>query len=161
VADLRELYQSIILDHNRAPRNFGALADASAQARGHNPLCGDEVTVWVRMEGDRLADVRFVGSGCAISRASASLMTTVVRGCTVDVTRQIAQRFQALVTGQIDKEGDKGAPDPATGAALDRLSVLAGVRQFPIRVKCATLAWHALGSALDDAMQSSREGPTA
>jgi nitrogen fixation NifU-like protein len=159
VADLRELYQSIILDHNRAPRNYGPLTDASAEARGHNPLCGDEVTVWVKVAEDRLIDVHFVGSGCAISRASASLMTTAVRGCSVQLARDIADRFQALVTGQTAADASTPA-DPGVEGALSRLSALAGVRQFPIRVKCATLAWHALTSALDDASQPARERPT-
>ena len=142
MTDLRELYQSVILDHNRVPRNYGTLPDADGSAQGLNPLCGDEVTVWVRMDGDRIADVRFVGSGCAISKASASLMTTAVKGITTAEAASLGGRFQALVTGQTSQ------PGPAD-QALARLAVFAGVSRYPIRVKCATLAWHALRSALD------------
>jgi len=144
--DLRELYQSVILDHNRAPRNYGALADANGHAEGRNPLCGDEVTVWVRMDGERIADVRFVGTGCAISKASASLMTTAVKGKTAAEASTLTDQFQAVVTGQV------AAPAP-NDAVLGRLAPLAGVSRFPIRVKCATLAWHALRAAIDDGTQ--------
>jgi nitrogen fixation protein NifU and related proteins len=141
VADLRELYQSVILDHSRSPRNFGPLADASGEGSGHNPMCGDAVTVWVRMDGDTIADVHFAtppGVGCAISKASASLMTTAVRGKTREEAESLFKRFHALVT-------DAHA-EPGTG--LGSLAALGGVSRFPIRVKCATLAWHALRSAL-------------
>jgi nitrogen fixation NifU-like protein len=144
VADLRELYQSVILDHSRSPRNFGPLDGASAEGSGHNPMCGDAVTVWVRMDGDTIADVRFAtppGVGCAISKASASLMTTAVRGKTREEAESIFTRFHSLVT-------DAHAPGDAS---LGSLAALAGVSRFPIRVKCATLAWHALRSALGTA----------
>ena len=140
MADLRELYQSVILDHSRRPRNFGPLAEADAEATGNNPMCGDAVTVWVRMEGDRIASVQFAtppGTGCAISKASASLMTTAVAGKTRVEADELFGAFHRLVTGETaDTEG------------LGRLAVLGGVAQFPIRVKCATLAWHALRAAL-------------
>lgn len=149
MSDLRELYQSVILDHNRAPRNYGALPDASGHAEGRNPLCGDEVTVWVKMDGERVTDVRFVGTGCAISKASASMMTTAVKGKTATEVTTLTDRFRAVVTGEVP------APDPSD-AALGRLAALSGVSQFPIRVKCATLAWHALQAAIDAA-----PGPSA
>jgi nitrogen fixation protein NifU and related proteins len=144
VADLRELYQSVILDHSRSPRNFGPLADASGEGSGHNPMCGDAVTVWVRMEGDTIADVRFAtppGVGCAISKASASLMTAAVRGKTRQEAETLFASFHALVT-------DPHAADAPKQPALGSLVALGGVARFPIRVKCATLAWHALRSAL-------------
>jgi nitrogen fixation protein NifU and related proteins len=141
MADLRELYQSVILDHSRNPRNFGPLAEADAEATGNNPMCGDAVTVWVRMDGARIADVRFAtppGTGCAISKASASLMTAAVAGKTRAETEAIFSAFHRLVTGET-----------AAAEGLGRLAVLGGVAQFPIRVKCATLAWHALRAALE------------
>ena len=144
MSDLRELYQSVILDHNRAPRNYGPLADATGHAEGRNPLCGDEVTVWVRMEGDRLADVHFVGTGCEISKASASLMTTAVKGKTAAEVSTLTDQFRAVVTGQVP------TPDPSD-VVMGRLAALSGVSRFPIRVKCATLAWHALHAAIADA----------
>jgi len=143
MADLRELYQSVILDHSRSPRNFGALPGANGEATGNNPLCGDAVTVWVRMDGDRIAQVQFVtppGTGCAISKASASMMTTAVVGKTREEASALFEAFHRLVTGASTETG-----------SLGRLAALGGVAQFPIRVKCATLAWHALKSALDQA----------
>ena len=149
MADLRELYQSVILDHSRSPRNFGPLPDASAEGSGHNPMCGDAVTVWIRMEGDTIADVRFAtppGVGCAISKASASIMTTAVRGKTRQEAEALFERFHHLVTtphatNATATPSDKTLP-------LGSLAAFGGVSQFPIRVKCATLAWHALRSAL-------------
>ncbi len=141
MADLRELYQSVILDHSRSPRNFGELPGADAEASGNNPLCGDAVTVWVRMDGDRIAQVQFAtppGTGCAISKASASLMTAAVAGKTREEAAALFDAFHRLVTGE--KTATEG---------LGRLAALGGVAQFPIRVKCATLAWHALNAALD------------
>jgi len=146
VSDLRELYQSVILDHNRAPRNYGPLDGATAHAEGHNPLCGDGVTVWVKLDSGRIVDVRFVCEGCVISKASASLMTTVVKGQTPSDAVALTERFQAVVTG-----ADSQLPDAAQDPALRRLAPLAGVSRYPARVKCATLAWHALRAALDDA----------
>ena len=163
MADLRELYQSIILDHSKSPRNFGPLADADAEATGNNPMCGDAVTVWVRMDGDRIANVQFAtppGTGCAISKASASLMTTAVAGKTRAEAEALFQAFHRLVTGQREigeaeldptdqSSGAERGASTRRGAALGRLEVLGGVAQFPIRVKCATLAWHALRAALE------------
>jgi nitrogen fixation NifU-like protein len=139
-AQLEELYQSVILDHNRRPRNHGELADATARAEGRNPTCGDEVTVWVRMDGELIADVRFTGRGCAISRASASMMTSAVKGRTRAETDALFERFHELVTGA----GGAGA------AELGPLEAFSGVSRFPLRVKCASLSWHALRSALRD-----------
>jgi nitrogen fixation NifU-like protein len=139
---LDDLYQSLILDHNRRPRNLGPLEEATRQARGRNPLCGDEVTLWLRLEGDTIADVRFVGVGCAISRASASVMTTVVKGHTVAEATVLFERFHDLVTGRLAAEAAEGLPRS--------LAAFAGVSRFPMRVKCASMAWHALRQALDD-----------
>jgi nitrogen fixation NifU-like protein len=138
--DLRDLYQEVILDHNRHPRNFGVLAEANRTAEGYNPLCGDRVTVYLRVDGDRVREVSFEGSGCAISTASASLMTEALRGRTVDEVHELFHGFHDMVTRGVD---------PETGVdALGKLAVFAGVREFPVRVKCATLAWHTLEAAL-------------
>jgi nitrogen fixation NifU-like protein len=137
--ELRELYQSLILDHGKKPRNFGALADANHVADGHNPLCGDKLRVYVKVEDDVVRDVHFDGSGCAISTASASLMTQAVKGLKVADALALFRRFHLFVT-------EEGAVDPAE---LGKLTVFAGVREFPIRVKCATLAWHTLRNALE------------
>lgn len=143
MSDLTELYQSVILDHSRRPRNHGRPVRFDATADGRNTLCGDECTVWVAYEGDALADVRFEGQGCAISQASASLMTQAVKGKSRAEAEALFERFHALVTG-------REAP-PAGGARgpLGPLAALAGVSRFPIRVKCASLAWHTLKAALD------------
>src|SRR5436305_2142822 len=136
--DLRELYQDIILDHGRHPRNLRALPNPTHLARGHNPLCGDRVTVYLAVEGDRIADLSFEGRGCAISTAAASLMTEILKGKTTGEADSLFRAFHAKVTGG-------AAPEPASPALeddLDRLEPLAGVRAFPIRVKCATLPWH-------------------
>jgi nitrogen fixation protein NifU and related proteins len=140
MSDLRDLYQEVILDHHKRPRNFGAIANATAQAQGHNPLCGDRVTVYVRVEGDRIADVSFEGSGCAISRASASLMTDSVKGGPIADADALFRSFQALLTA-----GPASTPEMGD---IGKLEVLAGVRDYPSRIKCATLAWHALQAAL-------------
>jgi nitrogen fixation protein NifU and related proteins len=137
---LDELYQNVILEHNRSPRNYRAIPEADGKASGHNPLCGDEVTVWVRMNGDIIDDVSFEGAGCAISRASASLMTGAVKGKTRAEAVGLFERFQRLVTGT-----SAGEP-PET---LGKLAVFSGVSAFPVRVKCASLAWHTLRSALE------------
>lgn len=137
--DASELYQSVILDHNRAPRNYRPMEHPDRESKAYNPLCGDQLTVWLKLEGDRIADVTFLGSGCAISKASASLMTTVVKGRTVAEAQRVFEDFRRMVTGQ-------GGP----AADLPRkLSVFSGVREFPSRVKCATLCWHALKDALE------------
>src|SRR5688572_19886160 len=138
---LEELYQSVILDHNRRPRNYREMPDATARADGNNPLCGDQVTIWLRLDGDVVADVSFRGVGCAISRASASIMTAAVKGKTVDEVSRLFDQFHDLVTGQATVEG----PPPRAAAVADRsdparsLAVFAGVSRFPLRVKCATL----------------------
>ena len=138
MGDLDELYQSVILDHNKSPRNFRKLADASAHAEGRNPLCGDHFDIWVRLQGDVIEDVSFEGQGCAISKASASMMTQAVKGKTVSEARALFDRFHEVVTGT------------ATGALPGKLEVFRGVSAFPIRVKCATLSWHAMKAALEN-----------
>ena len=139
MSDLRDLYQEVILDHNRRPRNFGAPAEANRQAEGYNPLCGDKVTVFLEVEGDRIAAAGFQGAGCAISTASASLMTEALKGRSVEEARGLFQTFHDLVTT------GKGEGSPELG----KLAVFTGVREYPMRVKCATLAWHTLLAALD------------
>lgn len=142
MSDLQELYQSVILDHNRKPRNKGQPARFDATADGRNTLCGDACTVWVAFDGDALADVRFDGQGCAISQASASLMTQAVKGKSRAEATALYERFHAVVTGREQPEGGVRGP-------LGPLAALAGVSRFPIRVKCASLAWHTLKAALD------------
>jgi nitrogen fixation NifU-like protein len=140
--DLRELYQQVILDHHRKPRNFRKLEGADGEAEGYNPLCGDRVHVELTLEGDgRVGDVGFTGSGCAICTASASLMTEQLRGRTAEEALQIFEGFTALVTGQ----REPAAVEPTVG----KLVVFAGVREFPVRVKCATLPWHTFRAALE------------
>jgi nitrogen fixation NifU-like protein len=137
--ELHDLYQEILFDHYKRPRNFGPLLGADGDAEGHNPLCGDRVQVHVKLDGDRLEEVRFEGSGCAISTASASMMTEAVRGKTRAEAAALYERFHDVVTGAA-AGGDE---------ALGELAALAGVREFPMRVKCATLAWHTLRAALE------------
>jgi len=137
--DLRELYQEVILDHSRNPRNFRKLEPADRSADGTNPLCGDRVTLYVRLEGDRIAEVGFQGQGCAISKSSASMMTEAVKGKTEGEARSLFEGFHEMVTG-------RGAGD---AKALGKLTVFSGVSEFPARVKCASLAWHTLKAALD------------
>jgi nitrogen fixation NifU-like protein len=139
--DLKELYRDVILDHNRAPRNFGRLEAADARAEGHNPLCGDRLTLFVRMNGDRIEDLRFEGKGCAISTASASLMTEAVKGKSRASADKLYQEVHELLT----RSGS------APAAELGKLAALSGVREFPARVKCATLCWHTLQAALNGA----------
>jgi nitrogen fixation NifU-like protein len=143
MSDLQELYQSVILDHNRKPRNFGPLDNASGSAEGKNPLCGDQVEVAVRLDGDVLSAVKFTGSGCAISKASASLMTAAVTGKSRAEVAVLFERFHALVTGRL-------AEAEITKDALGQLVVFSSVSRFPIRVKCASLAWHTLRAALEN-----------
>ena len=137
--ELRELYQSVILDHNKKPRNFARPEGANREAHGHNPLCGDRIDVFARVEGDLLRDVGFEGSGCAISKASASLMTEAVKGRPLSEVARLFEAFRRVVTSD--------ARTPADASELGKLGVLAGVREFPMRVKCATLAWHTLHAA--------------
>ncbi len=141
--DLRDLYQDIILDHGQHPRNFRKQEHPSHFAHGHNPLCGDRVTVYLSLDGDRVADVSFQGRGCAISQASASLMTEILKGKTLAEAEAIFKSFHAQVTG-----GDAPATPPALSDDMDRLAPLSGVKAYPARVKCATLAWHAFEAAL-------------
>jgi nitrogen fixation NifU-like protein len=141
--ELRELYQDIILDHGRHPRNFHALANPTHLARGHNPLCGDRVTVYLAVDGDRIGDVSFEGRGCAISTAAASLMTEVLKGKTLDEARTLFAQFHATVTGATPEDLPESLQEDA-----ERLEPLAGVKAYPVRVKCATLPWHAFEAAL-------------
>ena len=144
--DLRELYQDIILDHGRRPRNLRKIEAPTHTARGHNPLCGDRVTVYLALDGERIADVSFEGRGCAISTAAASLMTEVLRGKTVAEAEALFRHFHARVTGGAETE----LPE-ALAEDMERLEPLTGVKAYPARVKCATLSWHALESALKGA----------
>ena len=152
---LRELYQEVILDHGKHPRNHRHPAAANREARGYNPLCGDQVTIYLETDAEgRIADVAFEGHGCAISIASASLMTEVLRGKTEAEARSLFQAFHRLCTEEAFSLDEAGVAD---SDALERLQVLAGVRAFPVRVKCATLAWHAMTSALDGEAQTTTE----
>jgi nitrogen fixation NifU-like protein len=153
MANLEALYQEVILDHNRKPRNFREMENADRRIEGRNPLCGDEITLWLKLDGDRVSDVSFKGSGCAISKSSASLMTSSVKGKSVAETKDLFDRFHDMITGKL--------PD-AERATMGSLAALGGVSKFPIRVKCASLAWHALKSALDgsgDLVTTEHEGP--
>jgi len=145
MSELRELYQTTILDHNKSPRNFRVPAGATCHADGHNPLCGDRVTVHVALAGDTVRDIGFQGSGCAISTASASLMTQAVKGKAVAEALALFDEFHALLT-------TGGEPS----AALGKLAVFAGVREYPMRVKCATLAWHTLRTALEGKQETAK-----
>ena len=139
MSDMRELYQEVILDHNKKPRNFGRLEGANREKDGYNPLCGDQLTVFLDLEDDgTIRDVRFEGSGCAISTASASMMTQVVKGKSRDQAQRIFRQFHDLVTGKAGVPGDD----------LGKLTVFSGVSEFPVRVKCATLPWHTISSIL-------------
>ena len=143
--DLRELYQEVIFDHNRNPRNFHAMEDASHSADGHNPLCGDQLTVYARVKDDKVEEVSFVGHGCAISTASASLMTEAVKGMSIAEVEALFQDMHAMLTEKHPEARDFG-----------KLEVLSGVREFPARVKCATLAWHTLHNAITLARDTAR-----
>ena len=136
--DLRELYQELILEHSKNPRNFRALADADRKVEGFNPLCGDHFTIFVKMDGDVIKDISFQGSGCAISKSSASVMTQALKGKTREQAEALFQKFHDMVTG-------KAAADEHLG----KLAVFSGVSEFPVRVKCASLAWHAMHAALE------------
>ena len=146
MSDLREIYQEVILDHYRKPRNFSSLATATQEAKGHNPLCGDRISVFLVVDDGTVKDVAFQGAGCAISTASASLMTEAVKGRKVEEVRDLFHRFHDMMTSGEDDEGT---------TELGKLEVLSGVRQIPIRIKCATLAWHTLKAALEE---SARDG---
>lgn len=149
MSDLTELYQQVILDHNKKPRNFREMETASHKADGHNPLCGDQLTVFLEMENEQVKDVAFVGSGCAISKASASIMTQVVKGKTKDEIETIFEEFGRMVRGEMDEEQEENH--------LGKLKIFAGVREFPARVKCASLSWHTVHAALNDEIEVSTE----
>ncbi len=141
MSELNDLYQELILDHNKKPRNFGECPNHNHDVEGLNPLCGDQIHLYVRLEGDVIADISFTGSGCAISKSSASMMTTLVKGKTIAEAMKIFAQFHEIVSG-----------DPTVhvnGENLGKLAVFAGVREFPSRVKCASLPWHALKSVLE------------
>ncbi len=145
MSDLDELYQQIIVEHNRSPRNFKRIDDATRTADGDNPLCGDRITLYVKLDGDVISDIGFQGKGCAISRSSASLMTGAVKGKTVAEAEQLFRVFREMVAGE------HAMADPRS---LGKLAAFAGVRQFPSRVKCANLAWHTLHAAIAGAAES-------
>src|SRR5262245_33474697 len=140
MSNLEALYQEVILDHNRKPRNFREIENADRRIEGRNPLCGDEITLWVKLDGERVSDVSFRGSGCAVSKSSASLMTAAVKGKTIEETRRLFDRFHDMIVGKLPE---------SERSSMGSLAALGGVSKFPVRVKCASLAWHALKSALD------------
>jgi nitrogen fixation NifU-like protein len=148
MSDLSELYQEVILDHNRRPRNFGTMDGATQSANGHNPLCGDKLKVYLKVDADRIEDVKFEGSGCAISKASASLMTDAIKGHTVAEVDALFDRVHRMLTTPTDQDVDI--------SEVGKLAVLSGVREFPVRVKCASLAWHTLKAALIGAREPAR-----
>jgi nitrogen fixation NifU-like protein len=148
IAELRDLYQELILDHSKRPRNRRRIEQADLQAEGYNPLCGDRVTVFLKIEGDVVTDAAFEGVGCAISTASASMMTESLKGKTLSEAKELFRKFHRLLTGDAAGNGH--------GPALGKLEVFAGVRQYPVRVKCATLAWHTLAAAMEK-----REAPVS
>lgn len=141
MSELRELYQEMILDHSKNPKNFHALLRATQKAEGYNPLCGDRLTVYLEVEGDLIKDVSFQGSGCAISKASASMMTAQLKGKTKQEARKIFENFRTMLAGDSKKSFDK--------EILGKLAVFSGVSEFPVRVKCATLPWHTFRAGLD------------
>jgi nitrogen fixation NifU-like protein len=150
MAETDSLYQELILDHNRKPKNFRVMEHADREAVGNNPLCGDQLTLWVKLDGDKIEDVSFQGQGCAISKASASMMTSAVKGKTREEAEVLFDKFHDLVTGKLDEAHQK---------ELGSLRAFGGVSKFPLRVKCASLAWHTLKSALNsDAQSVSTEG---
>jgi len=149
MSELSELYQQVILDHNKKPRNFRKLAAANHTAEGYNPLCGDQLTVYLQLENDAVKDISFEGSGCAISKAAASMMTQAVKGRTKQEAERLFTEFHKMVTGDL---GDQSTPN-----GLGNLEMFAGVREFPVRVKCATLAWHTMQAALNNEATVSTE----
>ena len=149
--DLRELYQEVILDHSKRPRHFREMPEAHFHADGHNPLCGDRITVYLRLEGDVIEDVSFQGAGCSISTASASMMADALRGKTVAEAKSLFERFHDLVTSDPSHAADNTAPE------LGKLAVFSGVCEFPMRVKCASLSWHTMKAALEGEAGASTE----
>jgi nitrogen fixation NifU-like protein len=140
--ELKELYQQVILDHNKSPRNFKKLETANHTAEGYNPLCGDKINVFIETENQKIKDITFLGSGCAISKASASLMSSAVKGHSIGEAKELFEKFHDLITGKITEDDDIDD--------LGKLKVFSGVREFPMRVKCASLAWHTMLSALEE-----------
>jgi nitrogen fixation protein NifU and related proteins len=149
MSELSELYQQVILDHNKKPRNFHKLESPSHTAEGYNPLCGDHLTVYVNLSGDEVTDVSFEGSGCAISKAAASMMTQAVKGQSKERAELLFNEFHSMVTGELDAENEENN--------LGNLKIFAGVRDFPVRVKCATLPWHTMRAALNNEQSVSTE----
>ncbi|HEX8136157.1 MAG TPA: SUF system NifU family Fe-S cluster assembly protein [Pyrinomonadaceae bacterium] len=150
MSELSELYQQVILDHNKKPRNFRKLEEANRTAEGYNPLCGDQLTVYMLLDGDVVRDVSFEGQGCAISKAAASMMTQAVKGKTKQEVEVLFDEFHRMVTGQLDEQ--------TTQNHLGRLTIFSGVRDYPARVKCASLSWHTLHAALNGQEETSTEG---
>jgi len=149
--DLRELYQEVILDHSKRPRHFHEMPEANHHADGHNPLCGDRITVYLRVEGGVIQDVSFQGAGCSISTASASMMADALRGMTLDEANDLFDRFHGLVTSDPSHAADSADPE------LGKLAVFSGVCEFPMRVKCASLSWHTMKAALEGEAGASTE----
>lgn len=144
MSDLRDLYQEVILDHNKDPRNFHEMEKSNRRAEGYNPLCGDQLTLFIDLDGDTIKDISFLGSGCAISKASASLMTAFLKGKSKPEAQAIFEKFHQMITGE-----PHASPDPQLG----KLAVFSGVCEYPSRVKCASLAWHTLNSALEGKLE--------
>ena len=140
MSDKRALYEKVILDHNKNPRNFGELPDADRKAEGYNALCGDQFTIFLKLNGDMIDDVHFVGQGCAISKSSASVMTTLLKGKSRKDAQEMFDRFHAMITADHDA--------PVDADSLGKMAVFSGVREYPVRIKCATLAWHTMLAAL-------------
>jgi nitrogen fixation NifU-like protein len=149
MSELNELYQQVILDHNKKPRNFRKLENANHTAEGYNPLCGDQLTIYVNVAGDAVQEIAFEGSGCAISKAAASMMTQAVKGKTREQAETLFREFHSMVIGELDAEIDENS--------LGNLKIFAGVRDFPVRVKCATLPWHTMQAALNKQERVSTE----
>lgn len=149
MSELSELYQQVILDHNKKPRNFRKLESANHTAEGYNPLCGDQLTIYVNLAGDAVQEIAFEGSGCAISKAAASMMTQAVKGKSKEQVEDLFREFHSMVTGELDEETDENK--------LGNLKIFAGVRDFPVRVKCATLPWHTMHAALNNEERVSTE----
>ncbi len=152
MSELSELYQQVILDHNKKPRNFRKLENANHTAEGYNPLCGDQLTIYVNLDNDGVREIAFEGSGCAISKAAASMMTQAVKGKSKEQAEELFKEFHSMVTGELDEETEENS--------LGNLKIFAGVRDFPVRVKCATLPWHTMQAALNNEERVSTEYET-
>ncbi|HAF16605.1 MAG TPA: SUF system NifU family Fe-S cluster assembly protein [Blastocatellia bacterium] len=155
MSELSELYQQVILDHNKKPRNFRTLETANHSAEGYNPLCGDHLTVYLNLENDVVKEISFEGSGCAISKAAASMMTQAVKGKSKQQAQKLFSEFHSMVTGNEEREEGQELNNEAEG--LGNLRIFEGVREFPVRVKCATLAWHTMHAALNNLGTTSTE----